>query len=247
MLPIRSDNYCYLIEWSDGLAVVDPGEARPVIEWVRSRDKPLHHVLLTHYHIDHTDGVDDVCRATGCESVVGPAVNRIASVTETIGDGDRVVVGPGEFLVMTTPGHTDADITLVSREGGFAFVGDTLFGGGCGRMFDGPPAVFQRSLQRLAAFPESTRIFCGHEYTCDNLRFSLSLPWRADAVTERLHQVEDGIRAGNPSIPFTIAGEKQTNPFLNLDDLDLRQVLNMESDIPVERVFGALRGRKDQF
>ena len=246
VLPILGDNYCFLLEWSDGLAVVDPGEAEPVLAFVEASGKTLQHVLLTHYHPDHTSGVSLVCSKTGCREVLGPAEGRISAVNVAIADSDRVPIGPVELMVMATPGHSRCDVSLYAEKEQVVFVGDTLFCGGCGRMFDGPPDLFHHSIQKLAELPGATRMFCGHEYTIDNLNFSRMLGWRDLEITERLHRVEEGLQRGRPSVPSTLGIEKRTNPFLNADDVELRQILGMESE-PSVKVFAELRARKDRF
>lgn len=246
-LPILSDNYAYLLEWDDGMAVVDPGEGEPVLEAVLAVGKPLEAILLTHYHGDHVAGLETVSRGAGCSMVLGPAEGKLPSVTRPMADGDHLALGPCDFQVMSTPGHSRSDTSLYAEAEGIVFVGDTMFCGGCGRMFEGPPETFHRSLQRLAALPEDTMMFCGHEYTLDNLAFTRSLNWRREEVARRLAAVNEGLAAGCPSVPSTIGEEMRTNPFLNVGDVGLQRILGAESDGMDAEVFARLRKRKDQF
>lgn len=247
ILPVLSDNYCYLLEWDEGVAVIDPGEDGPVLTAVRNSGKRLEAILLTHYHGDHVAGLEAVSQATGCRTVRGPEEGRLSSVTCPMVDGDCVAVGPCEFQVMSTPGHSRSDTSLYAKQEGMVFVGDTMFCGGCGRMFEGPPETFHGSLQRLAGLPDGTLVFCGHEYTLDNLQFTSSLRWREDEVEQRMSVVKSALASGRPSVPSTIGEEKRTNPFLNAGDEGLRRVLEVQSDVADAEVFARLRRRKDQF
>ena len=220
LFPCRSDNYGFLIrDAATGVvAAVDTPDAARILEeletlgWGR-----LDLILNTHWHPDHTEGNERLKAETGCE-IVGPEeVRRVAPLDRVVADGDVVMVGETRFEVTATPGHTLGHVVFRSVENQLAFVGDTLFALGCGRLFEGTPEQMWASLQALAAWPEATVIWCAHEYTASNARFTLTLDDRPET---RAHaEAIFAARArGEPTVPTTIGTERRFNPFLTAVD-----------------------------
>jgi hydroxyacylglutathione hydrolase len=234
ILPAFSDNYMYLLEWGGEAVAVDPAEPGPVLNRLREQGLTLRAILNTHHHQDHVAGNEAVKAATGCR-VIGPRDPRIPALDEPVGDGDEVEIGSLCFSVMGTPGHGRCDVSYVLASPPrppILWCGDTLFVGGCGRLFEGTPAAMWDSLQKLAALPEETQVYCGHEYTVDNLAFALSVEPQNEAVRARLEEVKALRGRNEPTVPSTLFLEKQTNLFLRSPDV---------------QSFAELRARKDRF
>lgn len=207
-VPCLQDNYAYLVIDGDRAAVVDPSEAAPVQAAVAKEGVTLVAVWATHHHWDHVGGIKELLAAQPELEVIAGATDgpKIAQATRLVNDGDEVTLGSVRAKVIHNPGHTLGAITFVAD--GCAFTGDTLFGGGCGRVFEGDAAMMHASLMRLAALPAETRVYFGHEYTASNLRFAAAVePANAD-VTKRARELR------TPSTGSTIALERATNPFL---------------------------------
>jgi hydroxyacylglutathione hydrolase len=210
------DNYGYLIrdEASGQVATIDSPDADAILREVEASGwGRLDFVFNTHWHPDHAGGNERLRAETGC-ALVGPAeVERIAPVERIVDDGDVVMLGETRLDVIATPGHTLGHIVYVDRADGAAFVGDTLFALGCGRLFEGTAEQMWFSLQRLADLPEATRVYCAHEYTAANARFALSVD-AGPALKARAEAVFAARERGEPTVPTTIGLEKATNPFL---------------------------------
>ena len=252
--PVRafSDNYIWLIrtpQGRDGAVVVDPGDARPVNVALDQHGLRLHAILVTHHHPDHVGGVAELA-ATHAARVFGPARESMPCEVERLVDGDTVRLADLglEFSVMDVPGHTLGHIAYHGHEA--LFCGDTLFSGGCGRLFEGSPAQMLDSLDRIAALPAATRVFCAHEYTLGNLRFAAEVEPGNAAVLEALEatrvlRARDGI-----SLPSTIGREREMNPFLRCREPAVRAAAEAHAGRtlgePVE-IFAAVRTWKDGF
>lgn len=216
ILPILNDNYCYILQSSYGhVAVVDPGEAQPVLDRLHEHDLPLHTILNTHHHGDHIAGNATLMEKTGAKLIAPKAdQHRIQNIDKTVSDGDKFRLGDEEIHVIETPGHTSGHVAFYAPQSQALFSGDTLFVMGCGRLFEGTAEEMYQSLQRLAALPDETKIYCGHEYTAANQEFCLSVEPDNEALLGRALDINI-MRANNePTVPSTIAQEKATNVFL---------------------------------
>lgn len=251
LLPLLSDNYAYLLlDPADGTSgVVDPGEAGPVLAALRERGRErLDLILCTHHHGDHVGGVAGLKAAFPDARVVGPSreAARIPKLDQGVAQGDEVAFGGTRLRVLDTPGHTNGHVSLHDPESSALFCGDTLFALGCGRLLEGDAPTMWRSLQKLAALPDDTRAYCGHEYTQSNARFALSVDPHNAALKERAAAIDRARSAGRPTVPSTIGEERATNPFLRVADPAIRAHLGLERAAD-EQVFGELRRRKDGF
>lgn len=234
-IPALSDNYIWLVHEpvSGETMVVDPAEAAAVLAEAGKRGWRIGQVWNTHWHPDHTGGNAAIKAATGAV-VTGPAAEaaKIPTLDRTVAEGDRVTLGDVEAVVMETPAHTAGHISFHLPSENLAFVGDTLFAMGCGRLFEGTPAQMHDALQRLGALPPETAIYCAHEYTLSNARFAaVAEPDNAD-IARRLKAVEAARERGEPTVPTTIAEERATNPFMRASSAE---------------ALGELRGAKDVF
>ena len=239
---MRGDNYIYLFIQGEEAVVIDPSEARPVLEVLRGR--PLRCVFNTHEHGDHTGGNEELKEQTGCQ-IVGP--HRDIPAVDILAGSDPIPDDciPG-LRVLAVPGHTPASVAYHVPFAGIVFTGDTLFAGGCGRLMGGSAATMYASLMRLAALLPQTLVYCGHEYTLENLRFAVTVEPGNDALQRRLKEVESLYDAGKTTMPSTIALEGETNPFLRVHSAEIRDRLDMAGASPVD-VFAELRRRKDVF
>lgn len=245
-IPAFKDNYIWLLRRGSRAVAVDPGEAAPVLARLQDGGLQLDAILVTHHHADHQGGVAELLRQ-GQVPVFGPASESITGRSQPLSGGERIRVLGEECEVLAVPGHTAGHVAYCLA--GRVFCGDTLFGGGCGRLFEGTPAQMAASLARLAALPDATLIHCAHEYTAANLRFALAVEPGNAAVAARIAAVEACRQAGRPSVPSTLAEEKATNPFLRCAEpavIAAAQRRQPEAVDPVA-VFAALRAWKDVF
>ena len=239
LFPCLSDNYGFLVRdtATGDTAAVDTPNGEAVLRELASCGWRLSLILNTHWHGDHTDGNAEVQAATGAEIVGPPEVRRNAPLDREVGDGDVVTLGETRFQVIATGGHTLGHISYYDAADRTAFVGDTLFTLGCGRLFEGSPQMMWDSLQRLAHLPDDTRIYCAHEYTASNARFALSVD-KSEALARRAEAIFAARGRGEPTVPTTLGEEKATNPFLRAPEL-------VGGD-PVD-AFAKLRADKDEF
>jgi hydroxyacylglutathione hydrolase len=215
-LPAFQDNYLWFLHDGHRALVVDPGDAQPVLAALQRDGLQLEAILVTHHHPDHIGGLDALRDATGAK-VFGPARERIPEPLARLAEGDRVTALGLEFRVIDVPGHTSGHIAFYCEEMDglpLLFCGDTLFSGGCGRLFEGTPAQMLDSLDKLSALPGETRVCCTHEYTLSNLKFARAVePGNLDLINY-LQRCEE-LRAQNqPTLPSSIGQEKRINPFL---------------------------------
>ncbi|RAK59949.1 hydroxyacylglutathione hydrolase [Phenylobacterium hankyongense] len=240
-----SDNYGFLVrDEASGLAAcIDTPEAGAILRELDKLGWKLALILNTHWHPDHAGGNEEVKAATGAQ-VVGPGeVTRIARLDREVRGGDSVMLGETRFEVIESGGHTLGHIAYYDADDAVAFVGDTLFALGCGRLFEGKPEQMWDSLQRLAALPDDTRVYCAHEYTASNARFALSVD-DGPALKARAAAVFAARERGEPTVPTTIGLEKATNPFLRAPQLAERVGAAGQPDY---KAFAAVREAKDMF
>jgi len=214
-VPAFSDNYIWLVhdDESGETAVVDPGDAAPVLTEAERRGWTIGQVWNTHWHPDHTGGNLALKQATGAR-ISGPARESIAGRDVALEEGGEVRIGRHVGRVIEVPGHTLGHIALIFDEERVAFVGDTLFAMGCGRLYEGTPEQMYRSLQRLSQLPGDTRVYCAHEYTLSNALFAAHAEPDNGAIADRLELVKSMRDAGQITVPTTVSQERETNPFV---------------------------------
>ena len=249
MFPCLADNYGFLLHDSDAqvTASVDTPDAEAILAALERRGWTLTHILNTHHHGDHAGGNLVLKDRTGCR-VIGPRndAKRIPGIDVGVADGDRFSLGTHAVQVFETPGHTIGHIVYHLPQDGVAFVGDTLFALGCGRLFEGTPDQMWRSLQKLLRWPDETRIYCAHEYTQANARFAMTVEPGNAALIERAREVDRLRAAGQPTVPTTLRLEKATNPFLRPSSRNLRATIGL-ADADDVAVFARTRAMKDAF
>ena len=253
-VPAFSDNYIWLQENSDGTAqVVDPGDASVVNDALEARGLRLTAILLTHHHFDHVGGVEELKGRHGCR-VYGPDNPGISAIDEILREGDEVSIGDFRFQVLEVPGHTLDHIAYfqcaTDTTPPLLFCGDTLFAGGCGRIFEGDPPMMFSSLAKLMELPADTVVYCAHEYTLANLAFAMAADGDNTALQERVADAKSLRERDIPTVPSTIALELATNPFLRAAEDGPRAGLTAAGrDAGSDDVstFAALRAWKDKF
>ena len=247
--PCLADNYGYLVHDRPGhvTAAIDTPDAAAILAALDERGWTLTHILNTHHHADHAGGNLELKRRTGCK-IVGPRADaaRIPGIDVEVGDGDTFELGLHRVEVFDTPGHTRGHIVYFFPADEAAFVGDTLFSLGCGRLFEGTPAQMWSSLSKIMSWPERTRLYCAHEYTQSNGRFAVTVEPGNRALADRVAEVARLRDAGEPTVPSTLALEKATNPFLRPASRNLRETIGLVGASDVE-VFAKTRALKDAF
>ncbi|HVX98339.1 MAG TPA: hydroxyacylglutathione hydrolase [Pseudorhodoplanes sp.] len=241
-----SDNYGVLLHdpATGATASIDAPDAAPVEAALQATGWTLTDILVTHHHSDHTAGVAPLKRKYNCR-VVGPNSDKFHA-DETVGEGQTVKIGQLSARVLETPGHTLDHIAYVLDADGIAFVGDTLFSIGCGRVIEGSAAQMWASLLKLRALPDDMKFYCGHEYTQANIKFALTIEPDNEALLARARQVEALRAAGKPTLPATIGAEKQANCFLRADIPAVAAAVGMAGR-PAAEVFAEVRARKNRF
>lgn len=246
-----SDNYAYAVTCTKtgALAIVDPSEEVPVAAWLG--DKKLTAIWNTHHHVDHVGGNEAIAAAYEPEYVAAHASDkgRVPGQTRELNEGDSFKLGELDVSILHIPGHTTGAIAFVVKGGGrtAVFTGDTLFLGGCGRLFEGTPEMMHASLQKLAKLPKDTAIYCGHEYTASNLKFEQHVE-PGNAIAKRRAERVAELRSKNlPTVPGSMDEELATNPFLRTDSPEIRKTLGIDASADGGTALGVIRKAKDDF
>ena len=250
-----SDNFGVLVHDPETrrTATIDAPEAAPILAALAEKGWDLTDILVTHHHADHTQGLAALKARYPDVRIVGPAreaakikaTGKIDTLDAELAEGDHADVGHLKARVIEVPGHTSGHIAYYFAEEDLLFAGDTLFALGCGRCFEEKPAAMYHSLLKLAALPGQTQVYCGHEYTQSNARFALKVDPENDLLRERAAEIDRMRDGGIATLPTTIALEQATNPFLRVDDRDIRRTLGMADADDVD-VFSELRERKNK-
>ena len=260
-LPAFNDNYIWMIVSADGVspqqvAVVDPGDAAPVIDYCRRWGVVPQQIWLTHHHADHTGGVAELCEWIAGQSptspvvVYGPASEAITGVTQALAGGECLTFGGHRVEVLSVPGHTRGHLAYgvgAQTTKPALFCGDLLFGLGCGRLFEGTAAQMHASLTQVRRLPAQTRVYCAHEYTLLNLPFALAVDPQNPELAARGEAIRRLRQAGAPTVPLTLGEECATNPFLRCDQPALRTLAVVDQGAPDVDVFARLRQMRDTF
>ena len=247
--PCLNDNYGYLVHdpQTGVTATIDTPEVAPINAALEEMHWELTHILNTHHHFDHAGGNEALKEQWGC-TIVGAANDaaRIPGIDVEVSDGEAFEFGSATATVLEVPGHTTGHIAFYFGDSGIAFVGDTLFALGCGRLLEGTPMQMWSSLQKLMALPDETTVYCAHEYTQANAAFAVTVePNNAD-LAERVRQIDELRAEGKPTVPTTIGLERATNPFVRPMSADLQATVGLPGGDLVE-VFAETRRRKDNF
>lgn len=253
-VPAFQDNYLWLFhrEGNKEAYVVDPGDAEPVLTALKQRGLNLSGILITHHHMDHTGGIDELLRHFSVP-VYGPQSSRIQQINHPLKQGDQLALEPDiSFQVMEVPGHTLDHIAYFAQteEQALLFCGDTLFAGGCGRLFEGSAAQMYSSLNKLASLPANTAVYCAHEYTLANLAFAQAVEADNAELAARIERDKDTRARQQPTVPSSIGLELATNPFLRCRETSVKTAVEQREgkslSTPAD-VLGAVRQWKDNF
>lgn len=248
-IPVLQDNYLYLIHepTSGETAIVDPAVEEPVVAELEARGWRLTHIFNTHHHWDHT-GANLALKERYGLTIIGPEADkdRIPGIDICVKEGDTAMLGGVAADVYFVPGHTRGHIAYHFPKDDALFCGDTIFSMGCGRLFEGTPDQMWTSLQKLMALPDSTRIYCAHEYTTANGNFALSVEPKNAALNARMAEVQALRTDGQPTVPSTLGVEKETNPFLRPMSEEIQAMVGL-TGAPLVDVFAEVRHRKDNF
>jgi hydroxyacylglutathione hydrolase len=249
-IPAFQDNYIWCITQENRCAVVDPGDAAPVLKYIEEHQLLLTDILITHHHPDHIGGVKSLVKKRSDINVIGIDSHRIPYVTAKVNDGDQVTLNgiDTSFNVLMLPGHTKDHIAFHGELG--LFCGDTLFSAGCGRLFEGTPAQMQQSLARLTSLPETTKVYCTHEYTLANLEFALNAEPNNEPLKSYQRWAKKQRSENTPTLPSTISEQREINPFLRTFSQDIQNTLQTRLNREITDsldVFTELRRWKDHF
>ena len=249
--PIKAftDNYIWLVSTNEGSIVIDPGESENIQKLIDNKMIDLKGILITHHHYDHTNGLSDLVKKNKLE-VFGP-VNDIDGIDHRLNDKDKISIIGIDFDIISIPGHTLDHIGFYSANANnpILFCGDTLFAGGCGRIFEGTYEQMFNSLKKITKLPTNTNIYCGHEYTLSNLKFALEADEANKELIEEFKKVKNKINSNIPSLPTTLDKELKVNPFLRCDNINIQNKIIEKFNVSNNEleVFTALRKWKDNF
>ncbi len=248
-IPCLQDNYGFLVHDPEtgATATIDTPEVVPINQALAAKGWRLTHILNTHHHFDHAGGNEELKARWNCQ-VVGAAIDaeRIPGIDVALADGDTLTLGSKQARIIEVPGHTSGHIAYYFAADEVAFVGDTLFALGCGRLFEGTPEQMSESLGKIMALPDATTVYCAHEYTEANAAFAVTMEPANPALQQRVKEIQSLRAAGKPTVPTSIGLERATNPFVRSDSAELQAVLNLSGADEVA-VFAETRRRKDHF
>jgi len=249
-IPALGDNYIYLYRYEQNNAlVVDPSDAGSVFDTLEKYSLNLTHVLATHHHFDHVGGVKELKKKTSCK-IIGSDKNSITLIDRVVKNRDIIEICGTKIIVIATPGHTRTSVCYYiepsENRSGILFTGDTLFIAGCGRLIECDVRTMWESLQKIAALPDDTLVYPGHDYTEENYNFALTIEPDNKAVKSCLEDIKKQGKQGDLAVPSTLTREKATNVFLRSDSSEIRSALDMPA-VPAADVFAELRQRKDVF
>ena len=249
IIPCLNDNYSYLLKdnQSDTVAIIDPSEFGPCDKKINQKYKKLDFILNTHHHFDHVGGNDELKKKYGSK-ILGfeKDKDRIPKIDILLKDEQEFKIGNLNFRTLFIPGHTSGHIAFYLEKEKVVFTGDTLFSLGCGRIFEGTYQEMFNSLDKIKNLPGDTKVYCGHEYTKNNLGFCLKFNPNNNYLKDKEKALEAKIKNGEPTIPSTVKDEIQTNIFFRYDDLDVKDTLNLKNASDLE-IFTKLRDLKDNF
>ena len=249
--PIKAydDNYIWLISTNEGSIVVDPGESEKIIKAIDENRIDLKGILITHHHYDHTNGLKDLLEKNEFD-VYGP-INNINGINKKVSELDKFSIIGIEFEVIEIPGHTLDHIAFYSFNNGspVLFCGDTLFAGGCGRVFEGTYEQMFEALKKISKFPKNTKVYCGHEYTLSNIKFALEVDPNNEKLQSEFEHVQNLIKSNTPSLPTTIEKELDLNPFLRCNNLEIQKNIIERFNVGDNEfeIFTAIRKWKDNY
>ena len=219
LLPILEDNYCYIIQSAGKTAIIDPGEADPILKYLKENNLTPDYIIITHRHWDHIDGIEGI-KEKFYIPVIGPEKekDKIPLISQTLKEGDVFEFGDDQFEIIETPGHTIGHICYYSPQSKILFSADTLFAMGCGRLFEGTAENMFQSFEKLRTLPDETKVYCGHEYTMANANFCLSVDSENQELITHAEEMQKLRENNQPTIPTTIGMEKETNIFMRAKD-----------------------------
>jgi hydroxyacylglutathione hydrolase len=248
-IPAFNDNYLWLIHHGKIAAIVDPGDATPVLKRLSEKGLDLKYILITHHHMDHIGGIRTLKAKFPDVKVFGPGCGRIPCIDEVMQESNIIDLGSlGTYNVIEVPGHTSSHIAYYSEDS--LFIGDTVFAVGCGRLFEGTPAQMVNSFEKLRLLPEQTKIYCAHEYTMSNIKFAKTIEPDNESLQKRDHTCRQLRSQDMPTVPFTLAEELSTNPFFRYNSVSVRKAASQKAGRSIntpEDTFAVLRSWKDSF
>jgi len=242
-----SDNYSYLIFNNNNSSsiIIDPAEAGKIIDLLKKKKLNLDYIFITHHHSDHTSGVPDLIAEYPKVKIFSPSKLYSLSINK-ISDGDKIITPLNEFEILSAPGHTLDHVVLCDHNNNFLFVGDVLFRLGCGRVFEGTFEQMQNSLQKLFNLSDEMVVYCGHEYTLNNLKFLEHIFYKNDILKHTKKQISEDLNSKGQSIPFYLGEEKRCNPFLN-QECEMASEFRIKNKYSDSEFFKYLREKKDNF